>query len=152
MSLKTLIKLPLYAAALYLFRFYGIGLIEQMSFFNAMHQPMIDQPDCFGFTMDDLPMSHLYNYGIWLVVVVLFHLIQPQISLPILAKSLLLFGLAALFFICITGAFMNHFNQGIRVFFRYVMLDALLVFGILGLVNGLLYPLIFMRSRSDQVA
>ena len=139
----TTLKLLLYAAFLYLLRFYGIGLLEQFTFFNAMHQPLQDHPDCFGFTEADFPLSHLFNYLLWCSVVLLFHLSHKNIQLPMLGKSLLLYGLCLLFFVSLSGIFMNHFNSGIRVFYRYIMLDAVLVFGVLGIINGLTYPIIF---------
>jgi len=141
-----LLKLILLALVLYIIRFYGIGLLEQTSIFQPMHAPMSAYPDCFGFTMDDLPMSHLFNYGLWLSVVFIFHLAHPSIEAKMIWRSLLIFGICGLFFVSLTGAYMNHFNDGIRVFFRYAMLDALLLFGILGLTNGLLYPVFFRQS------
>ena len=138
-----IVKLVLYAGLLYLIRLYVIGWLEQLILFGPMHEPMAQYPDCFGFTEADLPLSHLFNYLIWFSVILIFHLSRMGVQWKVFWHSLLIFGLAYLFYLGIAGAFMNHFNQGIRVFFRYAMLDAFLVFGILGIVNGLSYPYFF---------
>lgn len=142
------LKLLLYALFLYLLRLYGIGWIEQQTLFEPMHAPMTAYADCFGFTMADLPLSHLFNYLLWFSTLLIFHLAQRAMAFHIMIRSLLIFGLVCLFHVSLTGAYMNHFNEGIRVFFRYAMLDALLIFGILGLLNGLAYPLLFKREMA----
>lgn len=142
----SFLKLIPYALFLYLVRLFAIGWIEQYTIFGPMHEPMATYEDCFGFTMDDLPLSHLFNYCLWLSVVLLFHLIRKSLEVKTIWASLIVFGICGLFFISLTGAYMNHFNDGIRVFFRYAMLDGVLLFGLLGLLNGWIYPLIFKEK------
>ncbi|MEM1135881.1 MAG: hypothetical protein AAGI07_08565 [Bacteroidota bacterium] len=136
-------KLSVYALMLYIIRFFLIGWIEQVTFFEKMHEPMNTYEGCFGFTGADFPLSHFFNYLLWFTVVLAFHFGQKSLSFSLFWKSMVFFGIFFIFFIGLTGVFMNHFNQGIRIFFRYTMLDAVLVFGVLALVNGFLYPTIF---------
>ena len=143
----TALKLLIYAAVLYLFRFFVIGQVEQYTFFEAMHQPLLDHTGCFGFTPADFPLSHLFNYLVWCSVVLIFHIAHRSIQLRMIWKSMILFGICLLFFISLSGVFMNHFNPGIRVFYHYIMLDAVLVFGLLGVINGFAYPFLFEQDR-----
>lgn len=140
------LKLIAYVLFLYLVRLFVIGWVEQYTIFGPMHEPMTAYEDCFGFTMDDLPLSHLFNYCLWLSVVLLFHLTRKSLEWKTIWTSLIVFGVCCLLFISLTGAYMNHFNQGIRVFFRYAMLDGVLLFGSLGLLNGLVYPVVFREQ------
>ena len=58
-------------------------------------------------------------------------------------RSLQGFGLMALFFISLAAVYMNHYTAPFRPFYAWSMVDALIVFTLVGIANGLLYPLFF---------
>lgn len=147
--LKTFLKLVLYTAVLNVFRYYPIGWIELATLFEPMHAPMEQQALCFGFQPDDFTSSYIYNYLLWFWTVMIFHIGHRSIAGHMLIRSLVLFGLCAALFISLAAIYMNHFNQEIRVFFRWSMVDALVVFGLLALINGYLYPKIFRSTARD---
>ncbi|MEQ8425007.1 MAG: hypothetical protein RIA63_09870, partial [Cyclobacteriaceae bacterium] len=124
-------------------RYYPGGWIESATIFDSMHQPMVDYPDCFGFTEKDFPASLFYNFVMWFSVVMLFHLGQRSIKGTMMVRSFIFFGLSCLFFISLAAIYMNHYIQGIRVFYLFSMLDGIIIFSLLALINGFLYPKIF---------
>ncbi len=137
------IKLLGYTILLNVIRYYPGSWIEMMTIFDQMHKPMEDNPDCFGFTDADFPSSLFYNFVMWWVVIIAFHVTHKAINASYFIKSLVIFGLFGIFFVSLSAIYMNHFNQDIRTFFRYGMVDGLMLFSFLGFVNGLIYPRIF---------
>jgi len=114
---------------------------------ESMHQPMIDFTSCFNsqFTSSDWISSFFYNFMVWFCATWIFHLLHPSISGKMILKSLKIYGLMCLFFISVTAVYMNHYIDGIRTFYIYAMIDALITFSIVAIANGLLYP-VFFRS------
>ena len=145
----TYLKLLGYVILINVLRYFPGGWIESVTIFEPMHAPMADYPDCFGFTEADLPSSLFYNFCLWLIVIILFHIAHPAIKGKMIYKSLLIFGLCGAFFISLAAVYMNHFTEGIRTFFRYSMIDGLILFTYLGIINALLYPVIF-KSLNQQ--
>ncbi len=139
------LKLFVYTILLNILRYFPGGWIEMYTIFDPMHQPMEDYPDCFGFTENDLPASFAYNFLLWLSVVLIFHIAHKSLSGGMIFRSLIVFGLCCLFFVSIAAIYMNHYTLGIRSFYLYSMLDAVLLFSFLGLVNGWLYPVFFKK-------
>lgn len=140
-----ILKLLLYTLLLNVIRYYPIGWMEGLIVFEPMHAPMVSEAGCFGFREEDLWSSYLFNYVLWLAVVLNFHTSHHQLSGKLLWKSLQSFGISCLLFCSLAAVYMNHFNLEIRTFFIWSMVDALILFGLLGAVNGLLYPLFFKK-------
>ena len=109
-----------------------------------MHQRMKEYPDCFGFKQSDLPTSYLYDFILWLSVVVIYH---DEIKGKMVFRSFKIFGICCVFFIGLTAVHMIHFKNGIRTFFVYRMIDALILFKFLGIPNRFLYSLFLKNGR-----
>ena len=139
----TILKLLIYTIILNILRYFPGGLIEMYTIFEPMHKPMEAYPDCFGFTDADFTTSYAYNFLLWFSVVLIFHIGHKSLKGKMMQKSMIFFGICCLFFVSLAAVYMNHFQQGIRPFFMYSMLDGLILFSYLGAINGLLYPLIF---------
>lgn len=140
-------KLLGYTVLLNVLRYYPGGWLEMYTIMEPMHRPMSAHPDAFGFTAADLPSSYFYNFVLWLSVVLIFHLAKDGLKGKMIVRSLIVFGVCCLFFCSLAAVYMNHFNQGIRTFFRYSMVDAVLLFSYLGILNGLLYPYFFKSNQ-----
>ncbi len=147
--MKTVFKFLLLVVLLNVIRYLIGGMIEQHTIMLPMHQPIAEFPACFNnnFTEYDWGTSFFFNFMLWLAVTWLFHLTWPALQGSFLLRSLTIFGICCLFFISLAAVYMNHYPEGIRTFYRYSILDALILFPLLGVANGLLYPLLFGKTR-----
>ena len=84
-----------------------------------------------------------YNYAMWFVAAVVFHLLNPVLRGSIWVRSLKSYLLMAAFFCALAAVYMNHYVAGIRPFYYWSMVDALIVFTVVALANALLYPRFF---------
>ena len=143
----TFIKLLFHTIILNILRYIPGGLIESYTIFEPMHRPMEQYPDCFGFSSNDLPSSYFYNFAMWFCVVLIFHIAHKALTGKLILRSLIIFGLCFLFFASLAAIYMNHYNSDIRTFYLYSILDGLLLFLFLGIVNGFLYPVFFKNEN-----
>jgi hypothetical protein len=147
----SFLKLLLYTLILNVLRYFPGSILEQYTIMGPMHAPMEQFPDCFGFRPEDFPTSLIYNFMLWFSVVILFHWAHRHLNGAMWVKSLQVFGICCLFFVSLAAVYMNHYTEGMRPFYRYSMLDALILFAFLGLINGFLYPL-FFRKKQEETA
>ena len=149
--MKTFAKLVVLVVLLNIIRYIIGGPIESFTIMEPMHQPMIEYKDCFNsdFTNIDWASSFFYNFLVWFCAAWIFHLAQHSVSGNMIVKSFKIFGIALLFFISISAVFMNHYIEGIRTFYRFGMIDAVITFSIVALANGLLYPRFFRPKSAD---
>lgn len=146
--MKTALKLILLVVLLNLIR-YLIGVpIEGITIMEPMHRVMPEYPRCFNndFTGQDWASSLFYNFMLWFSITWIFHVAHPALAGSWIARSLKIFGLGCLFFISLAAIYMNHYVPDIRTFYQYSMLDALILYPLLGLANGVLYPRIFGKE------
>jgi hypothetical protein len=80
---------------------------------------------------------------LWFWATVVFHLIHPSLEGPVWLKSLKSFWLMAAFFISLAAIYMNHYVDAVKPFYFWSMVDAAIVFTIVGMANGFLYRLFF---------
>lgn len=69
----------------------------------------------------------------------------------ILARSLKTYGLMLLFFLSLSAIYMNHCSHPMA-FYLWNCLDATIVFALVALMNGLLYPFLFKTDLSANAA
>ena len=143
--MKTAVKLIGLVVLLNIIRYLVAGPLEAGTIMGPMHQPMNEYPDCFNlsFTTIDWVSSFFYNYMVWFVATWVFYLTRNQVSGSYIVRSFKIYGIMCLFFISLTAVYMNHYVDGIRIFYRYAMLDALITYSIVALANGLLFPRFF---------
>lgn len=124
------------------------GPLEAWILMEPMHAVMPKYPEVFDtqFTNMDFAVSLGYNFMLWLAAAWMFHLAHPALKGSYVVKSLKIFGLMGLFFISLAAIYMNHYTDEIKTFYLYSMLDAVILFPLVGLANGLLYPKI-MKNR-----
>lgn len=146
--MKTVLKLLLLVLILNLIRYFVGGPIEAFTIMEPMHSVMPQYPQVFDNDFDniDFSVSLFYNFMMWLTVVWVFHVAHPALRGSWISKSLRIFALMCLFFISLAAVYMNHYNAPVKKFYLFSMVDALIVFAIVGLANGILYPRIFKRS------
>ncbi|MDX1618765.1 MAG: hypothetical protein R3224_08265 [Balneolaceae bacterium] len=128
------------------------GPIEGLVLMEPMHAVMPQYPDVFDtdFSSTDFAISLFYNFMLWLTAAWMFYLAHPAFKGSMVVKSLKVFGLMGLFFISLAAIYMNHYTADIKTFYLYSMLDAVILFPLVGLANGLLFPRIFRKGNTEE--
>lgn len=139
--LKLLLLVMLLNVARYLLGFY----LKSWWVLPGMFGVMEKFPESFNtnFNSVDFAISLFYNFMLWFTTAWLFHLAHPRLRGGFIVKSLKLYGIAGLFFCSLSAVYMNHYVAAMRPFYLFSMLDALLLFPLVALVNGFLYPRLF---------
>ena len=119
---------------------------------EPMHRVMPRHPEVFDldFTTADFGISLFYNYMLWFSATLVFHVAHPALRGPIWLRSLKIFALMLLFFCSLAAVYMNHYTAGVKPFYVWSMVDAVILFPLVGLANGVLYPLFFRETRSEE--
>ncbi|MFI5176405.1 MAG: hypothetical protein ACHQKY_16215, partial [Terriglobia bacterium] len=117
---------------------------------NKMFGVMERNASCFNihFSTLDRTTSYFYNFVMWSTITWVFHLLHPGLRGSFIGKSLKVYGLMVLFFASVSAIYMNHYIHP-KAFYIYNILDALIIFPIVAVANGLLYPLL-MAGRGES--
>ena len=152
--MKKLGKFLLLVFLLNLVRYVLGGPLEVLLVIEGMHSVMPEYPEVFNteFSNADFMISLGYNFMLWLTATWVFYLSHTALRGSYIIRSLKIFGLMGLFFISLAAVYMNHFTEPVRPFYLYSMLDALILFPIVGVANGLLFPLLFREEVEPSVA
>jgi hypothetical protein len=123
--------------------------IEQLAFM-PMFSVMAQHPSYFNtdFTTVDWVTSYLYNFMMWLVFTWVFMLLHPRLKGHLVIRALKVYGLMLLIFASISAIYMNHYSHP-KVFYLYSIFDALLVFPMMAVATGLLYPVFFKPGNNE---
>lgn len=127
------------------------GPIEALVLVEQMHAVMPKYPEVFdtNFSNADFTISLFYNFMLWLTATWVFYVAHPALKGSFIVKSLKIFGLMGLFFISLAAVYMNHYTADIKTFYLYSMLDAVILFPLVGVANGILYPRIFRTGKDS---
>ena len=125
------------------------GMIEAGTIMEPMHRVMPLYPEVFDNEFDgaDFAISLGYNFSMWFWAAVICHLSWPSLRGGPMLRSLQGYGLAGLLFISVAAIYMNHYTDAIKPFYAWSIVDAFIVFPVVALANGLLYPR-FFRERA----
>lgn len=150
--MKKIGKFLLLVLLLNLVRYLIGGPLEALLLMEPMHAVMPQYPQVFhtDFSNLDFAVSLGYNFMMWLTATWVFYLAQPALTGSMMIRSLKVFGLMGLFFISLAAIYMNHYTPDIQTFYLYSMLDAVILFPIVGVANGLLFPRIFPLQSTDS--
>ena len=143
------IKFIGYVILLNILRYFPGSILESFTILDPMFAIMDQYPDCFGFQDEDFPLSFFYNFVMWLSVILTFHIGHRSLKGNMVIRSLIIFGICCLFFISLSAVYMNHFDQGIRQFYIYSIIDGILVFSYMAVVNALIYPRFFKAENAE---
>lgn len=145
--MKVFVRLVLLTVLLNLVRYVIGGLVEQATVLPRLMEAMAASPSYFNtrFTQADWVTSYAYNFVMWLVAVIAFHLMRPQLGTGRFAPSLKGFGIMYVFFAAVSAIYMNHYSHP-KAFYAYNILDALIVFSVVAVANALLYPRVVERG------
>lgn len=121
------------------------GPIESVTIMEPMHRVMPQFPEVFDtdFTSTDFAISLGYNFMLWFSAALAFHLMQPSLPGGWLRKSLAGYGVLCLFFVSLAAVYMNHYTDAVKPFYAWSMVDAVIVFAVVGTANAFLYPRFF---------
>lgn len=151
--MKTFLKFLGLVFILNIVRYLIGGPIEAIVLMEPMHAVIPQYPQVFDtdFSTTDFLISLFYNFMMWLTATWVFYIAHPQVKGSYIIKSLKIFGLMGLFFVSLAAVYMNHYTAEVKVFYLYSMLDAVILFPLVGLVNGFLFPRIFKKEQPETV-
>ena len=137
----AILKLIALTVMLNLVRYFVIGFVEEIVIFEKLGAAMAASPSYFNlkFTTADWVTSYLYNFVMWLMPTIFFHKTHPFLRGSMILKSLKVYIPTLVVFLSISAIFMNHYSHP-KDFYLYSMLDAVIVFPLVAVANGLLYP------------
>jgi len=132
-------------------RYLVVGPIESVTFLPHLFGEMEKHAAYFAteFTTVDWVTSYFYNFMMWMAAVWVFHLMRPVLKGSDLTASLKVFSLMWLFFASVSAVYMNHYSHP-KLFYIVNVADALLVFGLVGAANGLLYRRVMGRYAAPR--
>lgn len=149
------VKLFALIILLNLIRYYVIGIVESMLILDGVFGAMEASAGYFNseFTTFLWVSSYLYNFLMWSIVVVVYHLFHPSLTGNSYFRSLQIFSLMWFFFAAVSLIYMNHYSHPMD-FYLWNIADALLVYLLLALANGFFYPLFFnqISDKTDKYA
>ncbi len=148
--MRTVLKFITLVVILNVIR-YLVGGIVEGPVTSRLFRVMEEHPAVFNnnFTAFDWTTSYFYNFLLWLVATWVFLLLAPHLNGNYVVRSLEVFGLMLLFFVSVSAVYMNHYTHP-KSFYFWNCLDAVIVFAIVGVANGLLFPRIF-KERAYSV-
>lgn len=146
--MRSFAKFILLVVLLNLIRYLVGGPLEAITIVERMHEVIPKYPDVFNndFDTTDFMISLFYNFMFWLTATWVFHIAHPRVTGSFIVKSFKIFGLMCLFFVSVAAVYMNHYTDAVKPFYFYSMIDALIVFPIVALANGLIYPRLFKKE------
>ncbi len=141
---RDLVKFLTLVLALNLIRYVFGYPFEKLLIFDPLFGTMERNALCFNtrFTTLDWTTSYFYNFMMWLTITWVFVKMQPRLAGDPVTKSLKVYGLMFLFFTSVSAIYMNHYRHE-RTFYGYNILDALIVYTLVAVANGLIYPRLF---------
>lgn len=147
----TALRLLGLVVVLNLVRYLVGGPIEAVTIMEPMHEVMPRYPEVFDvdFTRRDFAISLGYNFAMWFFATWVFHLLHPVLRGGMVLRSLKSYGLMCLFFWSVAAVYMNHYQDPVKPFYLWSMVDAAIVFTVVAVANGLLYPL-FLEGAPEQ--
>lgn len=128
---------------------YVIGLpLEMLFIFDGLMGTMADNASYFNtnFTTLDWITSYCYNFMMWLTCVWIFDRMHPAFTGSWMAKSLKIFSVTWLFFVSVSAIYMNHYSHT-KMFYVYNIGDSLIVFTLVAIANGFLYPKLIPKNN-----
>ena len=133
--MKTIGKLAALVLLLNVIRYLVGGPLEAITIMEPMHRVMPFYPEVFNtdFTSTDFTISLFYNYMMW-------------------AQSLKSYLIMAAFFCSLAAVYMNHYSSEIKPFYFWSMIDALILFPLIGLANAVFDPRFFPAQPDDQAS
>lgn len=146
--MKTVLKFLGLVLLLNIVRYFIGGPIEALVLMEEMHAVIPQYPEVFDtdFSTRNFIISLFYNFMMWLTATWVFYIAHPQVKGNFIIKSLKIFGLMGLFFVSLAAVYMNHYTADIKTFYLYSMLDAVILFPLVGVANGLLFPKLFKQE------
>lgn len=145
-QLKALFKFLALVVALNLIRYFFGWPFERLLIFDGLFSAMEKSSYCFNthFTTFDWMTSFFYNFMMWLTFTWVFVKMRPELRGHDIVKSLKVYGLMLLAFASISAIYMNHYRHP-KDFYGYNILDGVIVFPIVAVANGLIYPRLFAK-------
>jgi hypothetical protein len=136
----TIVRFLALVLVLNVARYLIAGAIEVALIFDGLFGAMEASPEYFNtsFAAWDWVSSYGYNFVMWSVAAWVFHLLRPVLKGTDVIASLKAFGLMWIMFAAVSAVYMNHYSHP-KDFYVWSIADAVIAFGVVALVNGLIY-------------
>lgn len=143
--LSVALRLLALTLFLNLVRYLVGGPIEAVTIMAPMHEMIPRFANAFdmNFSSADYAISLAYNYLLWFAAVLQFYLMWPALKGPMIVRSVVSFAVSWLAFAGLALVYMNHFDDALKAFYLWSIVDAAILFPLVGLANGVLYPMLF---------
>ncbi len=133
---------------------YAVGWpLERLLIQERLAAAMETNSDIFNlqFNAWDWTSFVFINFMIWFLVSVIYVKIEPVVHGHPIRKSLKVYGVMFLFFVAISAFYMNQYSHP-GDFYIYNILDAMLIFLLVAVANGLLHPRLFRTAAVQKQA
>jgi len=100
-----------------------------------------------SFTNIDWITSYVYNFILWLSFTWVYFYIHRSFKGNHVTKSLKVYAVMLVVFASISAIYMNHYSHP-KDFYFWSIVDAALVFPVVAIGNGLLFPWVFKKELS----
>ena len=136
----TMLKLLGLVVVLNIVRYVAAAPLEMYLVLGGLFGAM-EGSACFNttFTTVDWITSYFYNFMMWFSITLMFYVAEQSLEGGYVVRSLKLYAIAWLFFASLSAVYMNHYSHPAD-FYVFNILDAVIVFPIVAVANGLLYP------------
>jgi len=146
----TLAKLLALTVALNIVRYVVGGVIEGITIMEPMHTPMAAYPEIFkDFGAADFALGFLFNFAMWFAAVLAVHLMWPALKGSAMVRAFKGYATMWLFFASLAAVYMNHYLAGVQLFYRWSIVDGMILFPLVALAHGFFYPMLF-KGRTGE--
>ncbi|MBI2620432.1 MAG: hypothetical protein HYW57_10155 [Ignavibacteriales bacterium] len=148
-SFVMLAKLFLLCVVLNLLRYFVFGFLEGILIMGPLSSAMQQSSSYFNtnFQTIDWITSFFYNFMMWFAVTLAFSFAVAHLRGTMIVRSLKVYALMWVMFASISAIYMNHYSHP-KDFYIYNIVDGVLIFALMGIANGLLYPLFFKQHTA----
>lgn len=150
-NLLTFAKLLALTVALNIVRYVVGGVIEGLTIMEPMHAPMAVYPEVFNndFGVVNFALGFFFNFVMWFAVVLAVHMMWPALKGSAMVRAFKGYAAMWLFFGALAAVYMNHYLPGVQPFYRWSIIDAMILFPLLAAAHGFFYPMLF-KGRTGE--
>jgi hypothetical protein len=130
---------------------YAIGWpLERLLIQERLSAVTEGSPDIFNgaFGPWEWAIYFLANFMTWFLISVIYVKIEPQVHGSPMRKSFKVYGVMFLYFVAVSVTYMNQYSHP-SDFYVWNILDRMLIFPIMAVTNGLIYPRLFHGAAAE---
>lgn len=151
--MRRILKFLLLVALLNAVRYAFGWPLEKLFVAEKLTAAIENNSDIFNwqFTAADWTRFYLFNFMSLFLISLIYLKIEPVVHGHPIWKSLKVYGVMFLYFATVSAAYMNQYNHP-GDFYFYNILDRMLIFPVVAVANGVLYPRLFKDAAAEKHA